>query len=340
MKRQGANPLIEARELPYVTHIPADGRLVVLMGYYDADEEQFYTFLQSGGKIAVIPSGEMLEGRYIAQFPAKPDIDRQLPLSETLVQHFSFQDVIATLLHVERDLINGLASLQKYFILLHFAKEYGDVSYMLMISTEVEYAVGNHRAFYDRLHGIVCALHPRYHGKSVTLPDSFAKLAEKDGNELDEKYGLPHPLIEFYHGRKRSFLKLRKIRDNIFHHGHSLEIIFLLPDGFALRMGDRFAKELRELGLWEDALLKPNGLCSILPILEYLTRDMSEAAESLASSLLQTFEDLPTSIAAGHHVFFRSTLTRHLTLLDKYRKQHWFDPAKILGVVGGRNAAG
>lgn len=318
---------IRVVDLPYLSHVPNDGRGIVVSPYYDAEGRQFYAYsLQPDNMILILKPIDYIEGTYLAKNPANERLDSYLPFSEMLIQHFSFPDVMHALRNVEKDLINGLASLHKYFVLL----DYADDADRLMLSIELEYAFGNHRAFYDCLHRIIALVHRRYKPQASKLPDSFAKIAEKTEQDLTVKYQIPKPLIDFYQARKDTFMRARKVRDNIFHHGHSPELIFKLPDGFAVRVDDRLIRPLGDLNLWPEALLKPNGLGSLLAILECLTRDMFETTEHLGRAFVDCFEEPPQAMVAGHKAYLRSRVAKHLLSLDEYRARHWFDPRSVL----------
>jgi hypothetical protein len=324
---------IQAAELPYIQHIPTDGRKIPLLGYYDSDTLQFYAYsLQPDERILVLPGGELLEGTYIAKVAANSELDYHFIFLEIVIQHFSFDDIVFTLNAIERDLINGLASLHEYFVLLNHANQYKDHADYLMIRTSVEYAFGNHRSFYDLLHRWICKIHRKYQEQAPSMRDSFEDFATKSEDDLREKFLFPEPIIKFYKSREQIFLKLRQIRNNIYHHGHSPDMSFKFPDGFAFRVDDRFAAELGDLNLWPDELLKPNRLGSVLAILEYLERDMLDATLNLGNSLLLSFPIPPQPIAPGYQIFLRSTVSRHLFSLDEYRQIHWFDPKKKLGI--------
>lgn len=332
--------IIRVQDLPYLSCVPTDGRSIVVLPYYDSDAQQFYVCHPvPDGRIAILPAHDVLEGLYLAKRSADLESDRDLPFSETVLQHFSYKDVWVVLRDIERDLINGLASLHKYFVILLYAGEHQDDSYGPMVRAELEYALINHRAFYDRLHEIVRRIHQRYGGKGHNLPDSFARTTKKRVQDLQNKYLLPRPLVGFYKDREEVLLKLRYVRDNILHHGHSPDQPFLFPDGIAVSVDDRLARQLGDFGLWPESLLRPNRLGSALAILAFVAGDMFDVMDDLGSRLLSCFSDPPQPIARGYGVFLRSTVSRHLVSLDEYKQTHWLDPRKVLGIATPANNA-
>lgn len=326
---------IKPSELPYLTHVPIDGRSVVISAYYDLDARQFYAYsAQPENQIVVLPIVDLVDGAYIAKASADGTRDILLPFSEAIVQYFSFGDAYLALEDAEEDLLNSLASLHKYFVLLDYANSEKQFMYATLVRTEIEYAFGNHRAFYDCLHKIVWVLHKHYRPESPSLPDSFAKMVEhKTEEDLIRKFLFPPPLARFYTGRRDTFLKLRDMRDNIFHHGHTPGSIYHLPEGFAVGIDDQFSRSLGSFNLWPDHLLRSHRLGSILALLEFLSRDISYAMQELGEALLSCFPVPPQPLAANHHVYLRTSLSRHLSLLRRYRDEHWFNPKMILETV-------
>lgn len=327
-------PFIKAHELPYVSLVPEDGRSIVVSPYYDSETNSFYAYsLQPNGAILVLKAVDYVHGTYIAKAPANQELDCRMPFSETLIQHFSFKDILSAYHDAENDLINGLGSLHKYFVLLNYANENHDISDSFLVGTEIEYAFGNHRSFYDCLNKMICILHKKYIPSAPTLPDSFRKIAAKSEHHLETTYRFPRPIVEYYKTREDIFLKLRSIRDNIFHHGHSPDRLFKFEDGFAIAIDDHFAQQLGTLNLWSEGVLKPNRLGSVLPIFAFLVKDMFDAMNHLGATFLNCFQNPPPPIAEGHQVFFRSSISRHLISLDKYQKEQWFNPKMILDSI-------
>jgi hypothetical protein len=325
--------IIRPEELPYLSDAPTDGRSIVVAPYYDADAQQFYgCHPMADGRIAVLPLVDLVEGHYLAKCPANPQSDHALLFSTVLLQHFSHREVWLAASSVQQDLANALASLQKYFVILLYANERQDDSYGAMIRTELEYAFINHRAFYDGLNEIVRRILGHCGVAGRDLPDSFAAATKKSERDLQEKHCLPPSLVAFYKEREQAFLKLRYIRDNILHHGHSPDGPFLFPDGIAVSVDQRLAQQLGDFALWPEALLRPNRLGSVLAILAFVASDMSQVMDHLGTSLLGCLPDPPKPIARGYGVFLRSTVSRHLVSLGEYQRIHWFDPTKVLGV--------
>jgi hypothetical protein len=328
----GMNRRLESHELPYLKHRPGDSRGIVVMPYYDNIEKQFSCYvIDNDNKLLPFRPAGMVSGSYVARELADIDHDIHLPLSETIFQHFSLPNVWSLLIQLERDLQNALSSLHKYFVILRYAQESNDHTAGSLISTEVEYAIGNHRSFYDLIQRVVMAINSKYHQAPNELTDSFAKLAQKDTDHLCNQLKLPTPVAAFYRSRADAFLLLRDIRDKIFHHGHSPDTVFIVDDGFAVAVADLFQSRFKKLELWPDNLLKSHGLGSVLAVFAFIVCDLLDTMSSLDIALKDSFQTLPTAVAEGFHVYLRSPLGRHFHLLPQYRNLHWFRPDEILG---------
>ncbi len=325
------NRVIEGSELPYLTRPPDGGRCIIAMAYYDDVEEQFECYAgQPGGKFLPLRPRTMIWGRYVAKSPADSARDVHLPFSETAFQHFSLPNMWSLVDQLDHDLENALSSLHKYFVILRHAQATDDGTAGSLISTEVEYAIGNHRSFYDVIQRVVMAINSTYHAHPCRLKDSFAKLAQKETEYLCSRLQLPAPIARFYKSRAALFLLLRDIRDDIFHHGHSPGTVFVFEDGLAVRVADRFNRRLKGLELWPEHLLKPNAIGAVLAVLELIVRDMLDTMQNLGTALIDSFEELPLAVAEEYHVYLRSPLARHFHLLPMYKQKHWFNPDDIL----------
>lgn len=324
--------LINPTQLPYLTHPPSDGRAIPIIGYYDIDQTQFYAYsVQPNGMILILTPLEFKEGIYISKQPAAPNFDCRLEFLEVAYQHFSFNDVLKTIHDLEQDIINGLASIHEYFVLLLYANQYNDFAAQHVLKNVVENAFGTYRSFYDLLHEVNWKVHKKFENNAPTFSDSFERYVNKSEQELAEIFLFPQPIVEFYKSRENKFKTLRAIRNNIFHHGHSPDLPFRLEDGFAFRIDDDFASKLGDLDIWPENLLKPNDLGSVLAIIVFLYSDMHNSATEL-SFLLRCITRPLKPIASGFRIFLRSSLSKHLLSIDDYGRKHWFNPKEVLGI--------
>lgn len=230
---------ISAAEIPYIINYPSDGRLAVITAFYNSDEKQWYAYSKQGpNKFFTLKPLDYMEGIYVSKEPCDSRLDTYFQLTDLSAQYFSYPGILAAVQIIESDFVNALASIEKYFILLDYRNSNKSVFSMPIISTELEYAFGNHRAFYDGIQKIIRIIYEQCHPQRPKFPDTFRKLATKTADELRVKYFLSKPLIDFYKSKECVFMKLRDIRDDIFHHGLSPDHTFSFDDGFAIRHTD------------------------------------------------------------------------------------------------------
>jgi hypothetical protein len=331
---------IRPAELPYVTHLPKDGRSIPLIPLLDSSGVWHIYLQQPDGSLVAMQPNKAVATSYIADGSRTTSLDICLPLSDMIVQHFSFTDALKVLQDAEHDVINGLASIHRYFVLLAYAKAHPNILPHDLVSAELEFALANHRAFYDLLNSLFICLYKRFliHNKTgqrvqpANIPDSFNKLIQKSDVDLRDKFYFPQPLVDFLRERQLVFGRLCKIRDNIMHHGHSPDFMYTLPDGFAMGLGGKMWHEVEMMNTWSESLLKPNRLGSVLAFLVFLVDDMMGAMAGLATALKDSFVALPDAIASGHRMYLRDPLVIHLSRIADYRSQHWFDPDVVLDV--------
>ena len=137
-------------DLPYLTHLPTDGRGLPMMTLLDA-EGVWHAYLgQPDGSLLIVHPVDVAS-TFLSNSSPATIFDVDIPLSNVIVQHFSFPDTIRLLENIEHDFLNSLASLHKYFVLLAYAKATPAFLPNVLVSTELEFAFANHRSFYDLL---------------------------------------------------------------------------------------------------------------------------------------------------------------------------------------------
>ena len=229
-----------------------------------------------------------------------------------------------------QDLINCLGYIEKYFILLHHVKQFKGTNANALLQVELEGIFGLHRSYYDLLQMVINEVFCRNLSQKVTLPDSFHKLVQKEPDELENKYCLPSPLIQFYQKKKSLFLACLQIRDNIFHHGHSFDSIFAFDDGFAVDVNEKPWITLKPIiNLWPEEKLRNKRLGSILVVFAMLAEDMFKTMTYLGDAILASFQK-PPIICFDDNVYLRTHFARHLHRLSKYERDQWISPVQVL----------
>lgn len=321
-------------DIPYISRLPGDEREPFICPYYDNEEDGWYTYFHIEGTRYAALYVRDVGGTYVAWHPKDQETDLRLPFSEAIQKHFSFPDVTRYLPELERDVTNSLASIYKYFVLLDHAARTDNVSAKFATSqvaaSEIEYAFANHRSAYDLINRVMTALYKRHDKNPATLPDSFRRIAQQTHEELREKYHLPDAMIKFYKRNEEPFMTLRKIRDNILHHGKSVQNVFCSRTGFEISAESDLVKAVDNLQLWEGK--GQEAPISLLPLIAFLASDLIKALKAAAETMYLSFEDnLPASIyQSGCKVYLRSKLNQLRLKLDYFMEEQWVLPEEVL----------
>lgn len=312
---------IEAKDIPYLKSCPNDGRMRLLMTYFDGKE--WYSLIQHPGeKIINFKFVEYVSGIYLAEAPAS-DADTEIPLLTFLFQYLPTRETFTAFSLLNSDLENSLAVLSKQFILFHhFCANEKDSSYTRIISTELEYSLLNHRSAFDLLNRLAIVFLGRHGFKKNDIPDSFRKVAQKP-HEARIKYGLSGPLSDFYTSKIDRFMLFRSVRDAIVHHGHSMDLIFKMPEGFGLSGTSLVGKKLKEGGIWEVMKPVPNDIGSCFALFCFLADDLYVALADFTKAFIASFKGLPAETAPGYKIYARSPLSRYRNLLAEYMANPW-----------------
>lgn len=155
------------------------------------------------------------------------------------------------------------------------------------------------------------------------------KMVQLEADDLQEKYNLPKPLIDYYLDTKDFFMKCRKIRDDIYHFRDSyktglFEAIFCMNDGFAFKKDSPlFPNPLDSIfDIWPPEKTKENGLISVLALVSYINKKVLENIEAFSQALIESVKPLPP-ISGTCKVFLRGPYIHHILKSDEYLDKHW-----------------
>lgn len=318
----GSIPFEELKNIPYLNYYSNDGRTIFSQPYFNPVDKTFKVFIPQDGKIIWL-FAEPVESCYYAESNLEESTDIYISAIDTIARHYFFESLFENFTGLISDINNCGISLEKYFIFLDRYKNTQETMCSSLLATELEFFFGNLRSLYDLLQGIINDLWKRATGKK--LPDSFNKVVSN--TNLKEKYGLPDPLVKYYDDTRAFFSKCCSIRDNIFHRGLNVKIIFCFEDGFALQKDSVFPSPFTsEFGnIWSQNKIKENNMVSVLALMAYVNKEMLENLNLFTEALVQTIQPLP-SISEKCKLFLRSPFTHHLIKSKLYIKEQWVAP--------------
>ncbi len=308
-------------QIPFLDHLPKDGRNIFLQPYYDDKEKTFKLFLQKGNNLShviAIPS----KCCYWSNKIVDKNQDIFINFIDVIAKHFSFEPVMKDLFRIILDVCNLSTFVEKYFIYLDLFRKNKDVSISNMIVTDIECIFGNVRSLYDLLQNITKYLW--YKENKIQLPESFEKMVNKKRKELKEKYEMAEPLINYYEGTRNFFYRCRKIRNGIYHRGTDIQVAFCLEDGFAfMKKGPLPIDPITsEFDIWPSEKIKKNGMVSILALIAYINKKILLDIDDFSNALSQSI-NLQKTISKNYNLYLRGPYIHHLIKSEEYLEQQW-----------------
>ena len=315
---------VHVRDLPYLKALPTATRKVPLTGYHDG--ETFHVYQRWPGGPAPLfemrPLG-FLYGEYLAENPADERLDLPSPLGTAVYRHYSTPGVLRSYVDLAHDLDGILAPIRTLLVLNERENRERDPSASWQVGHLIEGAIGLHRSAYDLMQRVVMRVSQLSDPKAPQLKDSFSKLAFKKRTDLTGPLGLPDAVADFYLTRAEVFAAVREVRDLVFHHGHSPELVFHFEDGFGLALRGTIAEKLGALDLWSPDRQKPNQIGSVLELLALLGEDLYTAASALADALVAGYP--PTADIVGGTLYRRTPQGVYGHELERYRHSPWVE---------------
>ena len=336
-------PKDQLEKLPFVQHIPDDGRIVSLQSYYDHETTDWHLWLPvRPGELGRIAGGEVVTGSYYAVAPADPSRDFELPLGTLLTMRVSFAPVLRQFGKLESDVHRCAAVLEKYHLFSAMRGENSTDASLLVVS-ELEYLLMLLRSLYDTLQGVVGVvasklIHLNGTQRRVTrdLPSSFAGVAlvgaqSRGLEEMESRWGIPDPLGRWYQYEAPFFREVRELRDGISHHGRSLPTVYSVDWGFAIKPSEPPWNRFDE---WPSEQLWDGRLGSLRSVFAGFMVHSLQACTRFAS-VLESIVQLPPPLHDSLRLYVRSPFGNRLVRLDDTRIQPWEDLDGDSNMVGG-----
>lgn len=272
---QGGVEEEELRKVPYITHIPKDGRSVFLQPFFDKKDKVWKQFVPQGTKLTWI-FAEPVESSYYSEAIADPKKDVYLKVLDVIPRYFSYQSLMDIRFQIMTKIIFSAVVLDKYFLSVIRFRITKDVLVANLVVTDLEYFFANARSIYDLNQKLFSGLWERKTG--IKMKTSFRQIAQKSRQDLQSQYKLPEAMIEYYMSSKDFFLKIRAIRDSIFHYPSEgtmqpQRFVSCDDDGFAVSKSNLFPDPLGvSFDIWPRDKAKPNGLVSVLGLISYVNK--------------------------------------------------------------------
>jgi hypothetical protein len=317
----------EFDKVPYIHHVPTDGRTVFFAPYVDKADNRWKCHVPRGRELTWI-FAEPVQSCYYAESVADQSKDAYIEIMDVVARHYSFDSVLRTSLELLRRIVNCAVVVEKYFLWLSQFRKTKNLLIADLVQTDLEFLFGNVRSAYDLMQAILGELWTKT--RLPKLQGSFAAMVQRSPSDLRNRYGLPQPMIDYYSSSKGFFLAVRRIRDSIYHYqttgkDEMKSIVFCDVDGFALAKEHFFPHAIRPVfDIWPTEKTKPNGLVSVLALVSHISKKTLKASEEFSRALVASIVP-PPALSKSHRVFLRSPYVPHLLRLDQYLDEQWVE---------------
>jgi hypothetical protein len=325
--------IMKIDEIPYLTHIPRDGRSLLLQPWYDVDSAAWHNYWQiNPGEFIRMQIVGFTCGIYYATKPFAPD-DLEVPLANLIAQHLSFPTVAEALYSLIDDVHLLSATMEKLELLRTLSLSKDEKISSFLVETELEYLFTLIRSMYDVLQTIAKGIGKvlvKADGRPIKqLPDSFADIALYDNtprtfDNLQTKYELPPPLAKFYVAESVRFLLIRQIRTELEHRGKRLPSVFVTEQGFGIST-KWHNTSWSNLDVWKMHELQPNDIGSVRALAAFLSESFLNTINNFEQSLRNTIAPalLPPAVSNGNNIYLTNPSVGRLLNLASIYKDPW-----------------
>jgi hypothetical protein len=288
------------------------------------DDEDWLNFVPGAEGDLKFFIGEPAEGVYLGSVPENPDHDLNITFFELYYQRLSWPDIAGLFPRILDDLRNLSSSLSKLALYQRTLPE-SSRGLHRFVQTEIEHLFVTSRSMYDNLQFVASNTWDKVHATeddhdfSSSLPtSSFRKMALHGGDPvspdtLQEKYGIPEGLAEFYANEAEEFQKIRDFRDAIAHQGDSPDIIFRTEEGLAVSVS---SNPYSNFDIWDENQINENGLAPLWPFAAYIVDHTISTLDRFVSGLLERPLHLPHELAEEYNVYLRGPHIPNINHLD------------------------
>jgi hypothetical protein len=296
--------------IPFVDMASVDGRFLSSTMFYNEGRWRFWTPVE--GRFIELKVVEPLEMFYFAREP-QSEHDLYFHLLDFVARRAAFPSVIHAISGMMDDLLN-LTTLLSKVELMHSSRIAVGHGIIRMVTTEIEYLFSVCRSLFDLLQEVICGLWApvKLHdtaAKKKPLKKSFNEMVTYEGEpvtreSLQSRFGLPEMLADIYVRTSGFFRDLRKMRDNLVHHGSNVQTIFSDEKDFLI---SGHLRPFSAMTIWRDEERRPNDLVPLLPALSTMIYGTLSACGAFSKALEETI-DFPPPLVPEMQLFLRCPL--------------------------------
>ena len=232
----------ELEKIPYFDVANIGSRIVPTLMFHTKEKGWQYWHPTPDGLFEMHPK-DFSKGLYFAAHAVKEN-DLYMDFINTIAQRIFWKEVAKPFEGIHNSVHKIATSVAKFLVYFEWSKsQHPKFEATSFVETELEYLLILCRSMFDLLQEAFSRIWINFRFFDSTLkkqiPDTFSKIALHDNKPrnagaISKKWNIPLVLSEFYERQTTFFEQLRGMRDNIVHHGASVDFIFKTKRGFAM----------------------------------------------------------------------------------------------------------
>lgn len=311
---------IRPQDLPYLNLEALEGRTIPVFMFHDGNRWLTWASLENG-LLQPLRIHDCIETIYLAQNPVGIN-DVYFGFVNFIYKHLDLNLTRSFVSAITSDVLNLGASLKKLDLLRSFENFEGKSR---LVTTELEYLLLLCRSMFDLLQEISLRIWDTVRlidtsVKKQKLPNSFRAVVSQNNQirssqDIQQRYGLPPSLAEWYSQCAPFFCKLRDLRDAIVHQPIREPLIFISDRGFYIGI-DSSPVPFREMLQWPEHALENGRIGSLNYFIAYFVYETLAACENFVSAVTKEIRFAP-DFAPDFAFYMRSPSLPSLLGIEK-----------------------
>lgn len=321
------------QDIPFLDFSNTQGKFLRTLTFFVKGQWRVWFYLGDGKYME--STAWPAEGCYFGDSPERAS-DLYLHFVDFIAQKASYLKASKAFLGLHDDVCNLSASLAKINH-IHSTKSVIGHGDQRMIVAEVEYFFSVCRSMIDLFQEVVCeiwsnvVLHDGAVRKKPLRP-TFSKMILREGrvitrDELQEKFGLPEAWADFYLRHVEFFLKIRRFRDNIIHHGSQVDHIFSGEDFYLVRSD---FSPFRDIEIWRSADKGVNDLVPLIPALGMIAFKTLLVCEDF-STMLESNIQFSGPLVPGMRLYTRGYFDENFMAVLNDARERYVELSELKG---------
>jgi hypothetical protein len=292
---------IRPQDLPYLKLEALAGRPIPIHTFHDGNRWHLWVLMENG-LLQPLRVHDCVETIYLAPGSVRIS-DAYFPFIDFIYKHADLSQTHSFVSALTSDVFNLGASLRKLDLMRALENFEGKSR---MVATELEYLLILCRSMFDLLQEIVSRIWDTIQLSDTSirkkkLPEKFRKVvlynnSIRSSQDIQESFGIPPSLAEWYSECAPFFCKLRNVRDAIAHKPVQSPLIYVSDKGFSIGANSLPLpfREMLQMMQWNEHTLENEHISSLNYFVAHFVKETLGACHKFVVAIdreLQFFPD-------------------------------------------------